>query len=284
MKSNTTPRDASRTSSNKPGSNSNRKEERSRSAPLSPASGVPQIIYDLKRLPKGSHCLDLYASLDEAAEHAAAFLEGADNPRAATYWVADDQLLAFHRDKTQSQDPSGALPFRALKGPQVVPQGGKLRPTAEVVRLVSSHPEGVTAGAATITRYWSREQIPAYLEYEQWFHQQARERSRFLCPYDLREVPVDMAPAVLPELARQHSHVILSRAPNPMALLVQLLMFPTSDAVPPEHREELSWATAEGLLSVDGRTHRLHLASRGEAFALALKSFSTRVSEASAGT
>lgn len=246
--------------------------------PSTSASGnFPLMIDDLAQLPRGAHCLELHASEDESAEHAAAFLAGADDPNAASYWVADDKLLAFNRERVARRDTRMVQRVRRLDGPQAVPTDGHLRPTGEVIRFVQAHPEGVTAAGATITRYWTRAEIPAYLEYEEWFQAQARDKSRFLCPYDLRRVPVDMAAHVLPELATHHSHLVLSRVPNPMALLLQFLVFPSEAQVPQRLREALSWCVQEGLLELRGPQRKPTLALKGEAFAEAFHSFEERI-------
>lgn len=250
-----------------------------------PSSGTefPALLSDLRALPPGSHCLEFYASEDEAAEHAAAFLAGAEDPNATSYWVADDRLLAFNRDLVARRTPGREENVRRLRGPQVVRREGLLRPTAEILRFVQQHPEGVSGAAATITRYWTREEIPAYLEYEAWFHEQARDRSRFLCPYDLRRVPVDMAAEVLPRLAEQHSHLVVSSARHPMALLVQLLVFPNRDRVPEAQREVLAWALRDGLLRLEGDPPRPVLVKKGEEFAEAFHNFEERLAENGGG-
>jgi hypothetical protein len=241
----------------------------------SPAA-FPKLVEDLAELPKGSHCLSFYASETEASDQVAAFLAGADDPEAARYWVTNDQLLAFNRDRVGRRDPALAGRIEALGGPQAVPRDGKMRPTTEVIRFVEAHPEGVTAGGGTITHYWSREQIPAYLEYEAWFHQQARERSRFLCPYDLRKMPADLAPTVLPNLASHHSHLIASKERHPMALLVQFLVFPSADQVPERLRTALTWCVDEGLIELRGPERQPVLVAKGEEFALAYQAFEAR--------
>lgn len=241
-----------------------------KSTPLSP---FPELISDLSKLPTGSHCLELFASEEEAADRAAAFLAGAEDPEATSYWVADDRLVALNRKHVARRDPRHEGNVHRLRGPQVVRREGVLRPTGEIIRFVKDHPEGVTGGAAAITGYWTREEIPAYLEYEEWFHRQARGRSRFLCPYDLRKVPVDLAAEVLPELARHHSHLVVSSVRQPAALLVQLLVFPSAESVPEEHRKVLDWAVREGLLGLEGHEKRPVLARKGEDLALALQDF-----------
>ena len=241
-----------------------------KSASLSP---FPQLISDLSKLPTGSHCLELFASEAEAADRAAAFLAGAEDPEATSYWVADDRLVALNRQQVARRDPRHEGNVHHLRGPQVVRREGVLRPTGEILRFVRNHPEGVTGGAAAITGYWTREEIPAYLEYEEWFHRQARGRSRFLCPYDLRKVPVDLAAEVLPELARHHSHLVVSTVRHPTTLLVQLLVFPSAESVPEKLRKVLDWALRGGLLGLEGREKRPVLARKGENLALALQDF-----------
>jgi hypothetical protein len=255
--------------------------ERSARAAHPPSNGpgrlrVPTVITDLAQLPAGSHCLDLFTSDDEAADHAAAFLAGALDPEAASYWVAGETLLAYCQERLDQRDPALAGTVHLLDGPQVVPTDGKLRPTAEIVRFIRSHPEGVTAGAATITEYWTREEIPSYLEYERWFHEQERASSRFLCPYDLRKVPVDAASAVLPVLAQQHSHVMLSSTPDPSALLLQLLLFPPAAPVPKDFEPLRRWGMEQRLLRPEDNARAFGLTPQGEAFAEAARTFPGR--------
>ncbi len=233
----------------------------------------PELISDLSKLPMGSHCLELFASEEEAADRAASFLAGAEDPKATSYWVADDRLVALNREHVARRDPRHEGNVHRLRGPQVVRREGVLRPTGEIIRFVRGHPEGVTGGAAAITGYWTREEIPAYLEYEEWFHRQARERSRFLCPYDLRKVPADLAAGVLPELARHHSHLVVSSVRQPASLLVQLLVFPSAGSVPKELRKVLNWAVREGLLGLEGHEKRPVLARKGVDLALAWQDF-----------
>ncbi len=254
-----------------------------RSGKSSPLSPFPELISDLSKLPTGSHCLELFASEDEAADRAAAFLAGAEDPKATSYWVADERLVAVNRQQVARRDPRHEGNVHRLRGPQVVRRDGVLRPTGEIIRFVRDHPEGVTGGAASaITGYWTREEIPAYLEYEEWFHRQARGRSRFLCPYDLRKVPVDLAAEVLPQLARHHSHLVLSSVRHPTTLLVQLLVFPRADSVPKELRKVLDWALREGLVGLEGREKRPVLARKGEDLALALQDFEEHFATSSA--
>ncbi|HTP54251.1 MAG TPA: hypothetical protein VML94_04705 [Thermoplasmata archaeon] len=230
-------------------------------------------MQDLSQLPTGAHCLDLFSSEDEAAEHATAFLAGALDPDASSYWVAGNSLLAYCQEKASERDPSLSDRFHVLDGPQVLPTHGKLRPAPEVVRFLKAHPDGVTAAAATITEYWTREQIPGYIEYERWFDEQERSSSRFLCPYDLRKVPTDLAASVLPQLIASHSHVALSKYPNPASQMLQLLIFPQRDLVPSEFRPLLDWGLTERNLLWKATDDGLELTAQGEHFARALRSF-----------
>lgn len=221
----------------------------------------PTLLEDLSTLPPGSHCLALHASREELAEQAASFLAGAEDPDRTTFWVADDRLLAYARQKVRTRAP--ALEGRVLRldGPQVVSEGELLRPAPEIVRFIRAHPEGVTAGAATITTYWSRESVPAHLEYEDWFQDAPRAGCRYLCPYDLRRIPVEMAAEVLPTLARKHTHLVLSKVHGPAPELLQLLLFTRGPRAPPALEGAQAWAIREGLLIRQGE--RLVLSLEG---------------------
>ncbi|MDE1836846.1 MAG: hypothetical protein KGJ23_09545 [Euryarchaeota archaeon] len=237
----------------------------------------PLLISDLSKLPLGSHCLSLYASQDEAADRAAAFLAGAEDPRSARYFVAGDRLLAFTRRKVRERSRARSSCVNDLRGPQAVRQrDGRFRPAPEVIQFVSEHPEGVSAGGQTITRYWRRETVPDHLEYEEWFDRQPRSTSRFLCPYDLREVPVDLAATTLLELAHHHSHLVLSNAAEPASLLLQLLALPAGTPLPPFHQRVRAWCLEEGLVEEEGRTNPLVLTVEGATFARSLRSFSKK--------
>jgi hypothetical protein len=250
-----------------------KKGPRARAASVRPPRSFPTVVHDLSQLPTGAHCLDFFSSEDEAADHATAFLAGALDPEAASYWVAGDKLLAYCQEKAEERDPALAAQIHVLDGPQAVPTEGKLRPAPEIVRFLKAHPEGVTAAGATITEYWTREQIPGYIEYERWFEAQERSSSRFLCPYDLRKVPTDLADSVLPDLIAAHSHVVLSKLPNPASLMLQLLIFPQSELVPSEFRALLEWGLNERNLLWKETGDGLVLTPQGEHFARALRSF-----------
>lgn len=234
---------------------------------------IPEVVSDLAELPPGSHCLSFYASDEEAADQAAAFLAGAEDPRSATYWVADGKLLAYTRKRVRARAPAMTSRVKVLGGPQAVRTGAHFRPTVEVVRFVSEHPEGVTAAGQTITRYWTRETIPGHVEYEQWFHQQPRRNCRFLCPYDLRRVPADLAGKVLPMLAQNHSHMALSKVPDPASLILQLSVSPRLADVPKELEGILNWSLTQGFTKLDKDRSAVSMALEGEQFAKALRAF-----------
>lgn len=223
-----------------------------------------EAVEDASRLPLGSHALSLFASQQEAAAQAASFLAGAPPGQAASYWIPDQQLLPMYREAVEERDPDRVGAIQVLDGPQVRPVGPELRPVEEVLDLVRAHPEGVTAAGETITWYWTPEQVPSYLEYEEWFHQQARGASRFLCPYNLRNIPPEDAPAILRALGAHHSHVVLSSSTAETARVLQLFVFGTATDIPAPLRTDLAWAKERGLVSVDPATGLLELTEAGE--------------------
>ena len=187
---------------------------------------MPRVVADLIHLPMGSHCIAFYASQDEGAETAAEFLAGTPEGQAAAFWVADTALQSYYRDRVEEISPRHVGCVLVLDGEQVESDEGKLRPVDEVRTFVASHPDGVTGGADTISRYWTPGTFPEHVEYEAWFDAQPRDGSRFLCPYDLRRVPASEAPGLLRELGRHHSHASLSSSPEPAVRLLQLFVFP----------------------------------------------------------
>jgi hypothetical protein len=203
-------------------------------------------------LPIGGHGLSLHASREEAAEHAVDFLAGAPSGQPAVYWVGDASLVPYYDEKLAAKAPAQVGCVRALDHEQVDSVDGRLRPTPEVVAYLREHGEGTTAGADTLSLYWTPETMPEHLEYEAWFDEQPRDASRFLCPYDLRRVPAEKAPEILRELGRHHSHVVLSDAPEPAVRLLQLFVFATPAELPVALRESLLWAAQEGLVKVLG--------------------------------
>ena len=105
--------------------------------------------------------------------------------------------------------------------------------------------------------------MPDYLEHERWFPEQARGASRFLCPYNLRDIPAEDAPEILRALGARHSHVVLSSSSATTARVLQRFVFATARAIPATLRPELDWALGEGYVTVDGGTDRLSRTPKG---------------------
>jgi hypothetical protein len=225
---------------------------------------MPALVSEARELPLGSHSLSLHASRREAAQRAASFVAGAPPGQAATYWVRDAREAEYYSQWLADVAPDHVGCVAILGGPQVEPSDGKLRPAEPVRAFVSEHPEGVTGAAETITHYWKPETVPDHLEYEAWFDRQPRAGSRFLCPYDLRQVPADDAPEVMRELGSHHSHVVVSGAQEPGARLLQLFVFATADEVPEPLKADLDRALREGWVEVDRASHELTLTRAGE--------------------
>jgi hypothetical protein len=223
---------------------------------------MPEVLDDLVHLPLGAHCVSFHASRDEAADQAVSFLAGSPDGQAASFWVADSTLLAYYDEKLAVRAPEHVGCVHVLPHEQVGPVAGKLRPVEEVQEFVAGHPGGVTGGADTLSFYWSPETIPDHLEYEQWFEDQPREGSRFLCPYDLRRIPPESAPEVLRELGKHHSHAALSASDEPAVRLLQLFIFGGARDLPPQLLETLRWARDSRLIE---RGDDLVLTESGEA-------------------
>jgi hypothetical protein len=222
------------------------------------------VLDNLRELPQGSHAVSFHASREEAARHAVSFIAGAPEGQATTYWVADAERAEYYKLWLAREAPEAVGCVAILPHEQVMDVGGKLRPTPEIVKFVSSHPDGVTAGGETITRYWSSKNIPEHLEYEGWFQTLPRAESRFLCPYDLRAIPPDVATRVMRELGAQHSHIVLSTSAEPGARLLQLFVFPTIDEVPEPLEATLGWALKKDLIDILRPIREPTLTSAGE--------------------
>jgi hypothetical protein len=224
---------------------------------------MPQVVDDLRELPTGSHCMSFHASREEAARHAVSFLAGTPEGQPAKYWVPDPGRAAYYQHWLASEAPDHVGCVAILSREQVEPVQGKLRPIEEIREFVGGHPDGVTGCGETITQYWTDATIPDHLEYEAWFEGQPRDASRFLCPYDLRAIPPVKAPDVIRDLGRHHSHVALSRSPEPAVRLLQLFAFPTVDETPAPLERTLRWALEKGLVVVDS-LRELSLTEAGE--------------------
>jgi hypothetical protein len=214
---------------------------------------MPEVVGDAADLPIGAHAVSLHVNHEEAAEHAAAFLAGTPEGQAARYWVPEASLAHYYSDKLARRAPEQVGCVQIITHEQVAPVDGRLRPTPEIRAFADAHPEGISAGADTISLYWTAETIPEHLEYEAWFDEEVpRASSRFVCPYDLRRVPPEVAPEVLRELGAHHSHCVLSDSQEPAVRLLQLFLFGRREAVPASLAPTLAWAERAGLLEVGG--------------------------------
>jgi hypothetical protein len=224
----------------------------------------PEVLESPRDVPLGGHAISFHASPEEAAEHAISFLEGTPSGQSAMYWVANAAAADRHAVVAQQRVPQHVGCVAILATEQVEETEGKLRPVGEVRRFVSEHPEGVSAGADTLSDYWTRDTMSRHLEYEAWFDEQPREGSRFICPYALDRVPPDMAPRVLRELGSVHSHVILSESDEPGVRLLQLFIFDRVSGIPERLEAELGWAVRLGLVRVEPDTSALSLTHAGD--------------------
>jgi hypothetical protein len=222
------------------------------------------LVADLRQLPTGAHCISFHTTREEAARHAVSFIAGTPPGQAVSYWVPDSESAAYYKLWLAREAPDHVGCVAILPREQVEKVDGKLRPVQEVRQFVQGNPEGVTGGADTISRYWTPENVPDHLEYEAWFESQPRQGSRFLCPYDLRAVPPDVAPQVLRELGSHHSHVALSNSPEPGVRLLQLFVFPNLDEMPGAMDANLGWAVRMNLVDIHGPLRELFLTTSGE--------------------
>jgi hypothetical protein len=225
---------------------------------------APELLGSLSEAPLGSHSLCFHASEHEAAVHAAEFLAGTPEGQAAQYWVPDGEAATYYAQVVLERAPEHVGCIAVLPTEQVEPVDGKLRPVAPIREFLSEHGDGVSAGAETISRYWSLETVPEHLEYEAWFQEQPRDGSRFICPYDLRRVPPQVAPQVMRELGAHHSHVVLSGSEEPGARLLQLFLFDTVSDVPDSMDPTLGWAVKKGLLEWSDPDEAPYLSVVGE--------------------
>lgn len=225
---------------------------------------MPAIIEDLEQLPLGSHCLSLHTSPAESVEHAADFLAGNPPGKAPSYWIGDASLAAYYHERIAAKAPDCIGCVHVLREEQVTPEEGRLRPIPVIREFIRSHPGGVSGGADTIGLYWTRETVPEHLEYEAWFQSQPRDGSRFICPYDLRRIPVREAPQILRELGAQHTHVALSASTEPAVRLLQLFLFDRRSELPEALAPVLAWGQLNHLVDLVGEEESLHLTSAGE--------------------
>ena len=223
-----------------------------------------EVVEDARDVPNGGHALSLHASRKESGENAVAFLAGAPSARSARYFVSDTETAKEYRESLAVRAPDHVGCVAILPEGQVAAGADGIRPSAKVRAFLAEHPEGVTAAGETITRHWTIANVPEHLEYERWFDEQPRNHSRFLCPYDLREIPPKIAPEVLRTLGNRHSHVVLSRSREPAVRLLQLFVFPTVAEIPGPLESSLAWAEAERLVERRGAPPVLELTPHGE--------------------
>jgi hypothetical protein len=225
---------------------------------------APEVIEDLALLPLGAHCISFHADEDEAAVQAASFLSGAPQGQATAYWVPEHSQADLTNDELARRDPDHVGCVAILSHEQVEFVAGHLRPVPEIRAFVGAHPEGVSAGAATLSHYWTPATIPDHLEYESWFQEQPRDHSRFLCPYDLRRIPAHLAPTILRDLGAHHSHVALSHSADPVEELLELFVFSSWSVLPSELLPTFEEALTSGLLVSPTPAEEFHLSDAGE--------------------
>jgi hypothetical protein len=211
---------------------------------------VASVIVDLAKLPVGAHAVGFYASPQEASDHAAAFLAGTPKGQSAAFWVSTEALKSRFKERIAKLSPNAEV--GVLPEGQVGTEGEKLRPVAEVTHFLGAHPEGVTAGADTLSDHLSAANVGRFTEYESWIDGQPHEHSRLLCPYDLRRLPPEGATDLVRGLGASHSHVALSTSEEPAMRLLQLFVFPTVQSVPEVLRDTIRWALSEGYVLADG--------------------------------
>jgi hypothetical protein len=224
----------------------------------------PTIVSSACELPRGSHAVSLHTSLQEAAEQAASFLAGAPSDQATRFWAPNEAHALFYREATEVVAARQVEAIEVLPREQVEFAEGKLRPIAPIREFITAHPEGVTAAAGTISQHWRPENVPPHLEYERWFEAQGRKGSRFLCPYDLRTVPPEMAVEVMRALGAYHSHLVLSATEDREARLLELFLFESIERMPQGLEETLEWSLEQKLIEWQPSTKTLALTPRGE--------------------
>jgi hypothetical protein len=228
---------------------------------------MTELISDLRELPRGSHALGFYSSEREAADRALRFLQGAPPGQRTAYWVEDEALKAEFDRRLSEAAPLQVGCVGILPEGQIESTPSGLRPVAEIREFVAAHPEGVTAAADTLHLHWDPQDPRPVLEYEEWFDGLARDESRFLCPYDLRELAAPDARGAaraVRELASHHSHVALSETEDPALRLLQLFVFASEEEVPEVLMPAFRQASDEGLIETGGSGGAFLLTAAGE--------------------
>lgn len=230
-----------------------------------------RLVQGHDELPSGSHALSFYASPPEAAHNMARFLKGAqDRGQSAMVLTSDDRMLELYRNEVSKEAPAMRDALHRISGPHARPTPQGLRPVPEVMEFAAAHPEGASMCGDTIPTFLDRRSLPNILSYESWFDGLRPFQHRGLCPYDLSRLPVDKAPAALGQLARAHTHAVLSNDPNPGVRFLQLLILPHVENPPEEHLGWLARAVDYGLIDQENNEESVELTPRGEHFARAL--------------
>lgn len=198
----------------------------------SPSNGYSEVLDDPADLPIGCHAFSFHASVEEAADHASGHLWNSPTIDQGAYWIGTGRPRAPYEEAILRRRPEMLTALRSLETPSTEATDGALRPIKEVVAWVENHPDGVVAAAETLSWYWDPIHAPMNIAYEQWFHTLERRHSRFLCPYDLRRVPIGVAGLVLPKLRRVHTHLVLSTDRRPEIRVMQLLAFQGESELP----------------------------------------------------
>jgi hypothetical protein len=225
---------------------------------------MTEVLTDPGSLPVGCHALGLYSGPVEAEWQAVRFVSTAPRTAPPVFFVHDQPTADRYNSRLSKTAPDRVGCVVALGHEQVETVKGKLRPVREVQDTLSRHPEGMTAGGDTLSMYLTPESTPAHLEYEEWFDAQPRSGSRFICPYDLRNLPVESAPEILADLGRHHSHVVLSSSPEPAVRLLQLFIFGSRAAVPERLGEDVGWAEENGYIPSSTSNAPLTLTPEGQ--------------------
>jgi hypothetical protein len=195
---------------------------------------------------------------------AVSFLAGAPEHQAARYWVPSEELANEYNARVGQLVPGRGGLVRYLSTEQVEEREGRLRPVSDVTDFVEANPRGVTAAGETLSAYLNRDNIDAHLEYEAWFDALPRDDSRFLCPYDLRRLPVDQATEVLRSLGSHHNYVVLSRSTDPPIRLLQLFVFEKILEIPEPLEGTLGWAIRSDAVDIAGSPKALKLTRHGD--------------------
>jgi hypothetical protein len=225
---------------------------------------MPAVLENLEKLPPGSHAVSFHASRAEAERHALDFIRGAPEGQPVSYWVSRADLAHRYNELLAREDPRHVGCVVPLPTEQVELREGRLRPVSAVFAFIEQHPDGATAAGETISSHWNASNVDAHLEYEAWFDAQPRDDFRYLCPYDLRQIPSTHPEQVMRELGRVHPQVVFSPSPEPAVRLLQLFVFEKIRELPPVQELNLGWALRTELVQSIRSPAELELTHRGD--------------------